>query len=41
MKNAVVDPPIVPSPSNERDFQITIFRDFYAYCDENALNIPI
>ena len=34
-------PPIVLSSSNERDFQITFFRDFYAYYDENALNIPI
>ena len=25
LKSAVVDPPIVLSPSNERDFQITIF----------------
>ena len=41
LKRAVVDPPIVLSPSSKRDFQIAIFLDFYAYYDKNALNIPI
>ena len=41
LKSAVVVSPIVQSPSGKRDFQIAVFHDFYAYYDENALNLAI